>query len=74
MTMTQYDKILAVVDFGELSDAVIQSAVMQAEYSGAVLAVLHVVDFTRPIDDDYILPPHRRTGTEPAELGQKAPG
>ncbi len=55
--MTKYDKILAAVDFNEHSDAVIQSALMQTGYSGAELTVLHVVDFIRPIDDDYIIPP-----------------
>jgi len=55
--MTKYNQILAAVDFNEYSDAVIRSALMQAEYSGAVLAVLHVVDYTRPIDDSYIIPP-----------------
>ncbi len=55
--MTKYNKILAAIDFNEYSDAVIQSALMQAECSGAVLTALHVVDYTRPIDDDYIIPP-----------------
>lgn len=55
--MKKYDKILAAVDFNEHSDAVIQNALVQAGYSGAALVVLHVVDFTRPIDDDYIIPP-----------------
>lgn len=55
--MNKYNKILAAVDFNEHSDAVIQSAMMQAGYSGAALTVLHVVDFTRPIDDDFIIPP-----------------
>ncbi len=55
--MKKYHKILAAIDFNEHSDAVIQSALMQAKCSGAVLAALHVVDFTRPIDDDYIIPP-----------------
>lgn len=55
--MTKYKKILAAIDFSEHSDAVVQSALMQAECSGAALIVLHVVDYTRPIDDDYIIPP-----------------
>lgn len=55
--MTKYGKILAAIDFNEYSDAVIQSALMQAEYSRAVLTVLHVVDYTLPIDDDYIIAP-----------------
>lgn len=55
--MTTYQQILASVDFSEHTDAVIQSALKQAECSGARLAVLHVVDYTRPIDDDYIIPP-----------------
>jgi len=55
--MTKYARILATIDFNEYSDAVIQSALMQAECSGAALTVLHVVDFTRPIDDDFIIPP-----------------
>lgn len=55
--MTAYQQILASVDFSEHTDAVIQSALKQAECSGARLAVLHVVDYTRPIDDDYIIPP-----------------
>ncbi len=55
--MTKYNRILATVDFNEYSDAVIRSALMQAECSGAVPAVLHVVDYTRPIDDSYIIPP-----------------
>lgn len=55
--MKTYGQILAVVDFSEHTDAVIQSAVRQAECSGAGLSVLHVVDYTRPIDDDYIIPP-----------------
>ena len=55
--MATYQRILATVDFSEHTDAVIQSAVRQAECSGAGLRVLHVVDYTRPIDDDYIIPP-----------------
>ncbi len=55
--MTKYTRILAAVDFNEYTDAVIQSARMQAECSGAALTVLHVVDFARPIDDDFIIPP-----------------
>lgn len=55
--MTTYQQIPASVDFSEHTDAVIQSALKQAECSGARLAVLHVVDYTRPIDDDYIIPP-----------------
>lgn len=55
--MTTYQQILASVDFSEHTDAVIQSALKQAECSSARVAVLHVVDYTRPIDDDYIIPP-----------------
>lgn len=55
--MTKYARILAAVDFNEYSEAVIQAALMQAECSETPLTVLHVVDFTRPIDDDYIVPP-----------------
>jgi len=55
--MAKYNKILAAIDFNEYSDAVIQSALVQAECSGAVLVALHVVDYTRPIDDSYIIPP-----------------
>jgi len=55
--MTKYNKILAAVDFNEHSDAVLQSALMQAECSGADVAAVHIVDFVRPVDDDYIIPP-----------------
>ena len=55
--MTEYNKILAAVDFNEHSDAVLQSALMQAECSGADLAAVYVVGFVRPVDDDYIIPP-----------------
>lgn len=55
--MTNYKKILAAVDFNEHSNAVIQSALLQAKCSGATLAVLHVVNFTRLVDDDFITPP-----------------
>ena len=55
--MTEYKQILAAVDFSIHTDNVIQSALRQAECSGGKLAVLHVVDYTRPIDDDYIIPP-----------------
>lgn len=55
--MRTYQQILASVDFSEHTDAVIQNALRQAECSGAKLTVLHVVDYTRPIDDDYIMPP-----------------
>jgi len=55
--MTTYKRILAAVDFSEHSDAVIQRALRQAECSAAVLDVLHVVDYTRSIDADYIIPP-----------------
>ncbi len=51
--MTKYNKILVAIDFNEHSDAVIQSALMQAECSGPVLVALHVVDFTPSIDDNY---------------------
>ena len=55
--MMKYKKILAAVDFSENGDAVVRSALMQAECSGAVLVALHVVDYTWPIDNDYIIPP-----------------
>jgi len=51
--MAKYNRILAAVDFNEHSDMVIQNTLMQAERSGAVL---HIVDSTRPIDDEYIMP------------------
>ncbi len=55
--MTEYNKILAAVDFNEHSDAVIQSALAQAGCSGAELVAVHIADFMRPVDDDYIIPP-----------------
>jgi nucleotide-binding universal stress UspA family protein len=55
--MTNYKRILALVDFSGHTDAVIQSAVMQVACSGSMFSVLHVVDYTRPLDDDYIQPP-----------------
>jgi len=55
--MTKYKKILAAVDFSEYSDVVLQAALQQAECSGAALVALHVVDYSWPIDNDYLIPP-----------------
>lgn len=55
--MTTYKQILAAVDFSIHTDAVIESALTQAKCSGAEVTVLYVVDYTLPIDDDYIIPP-----------------
>lgn len=55
--MTTYKQILAAVDFSVHTDAVIQNALREAECSGARVTVVHVVDYSRPIDDDYIIPP-----------------
>lgn len=60
--MSAYQQILAAVDFGEHTDAVVPRALQQAECGVTRLTVLHVVHYIRSIDDDYVIP-----GDDPVE-------
>ena len=43
--MNKYQKILVAIDFSELTDAVMQSALSLAKHNSATIAVLNVVDY-----------------------------
>lgn len=54
--MNKYQKILVAIDFSELTDAVMQSALSLAKHNSATIAVLNVVDYAWPTDTDLIMP------------------
>ena len=55
--MPVYQHILAAVDLGETSARVLQNAAALAQLCDARLTVLHVVNYTLPLDMDYVIPP-----------------
>lgn len=58
--MQTYKKILVAVDFSELTDTVIQRALLLMQQHNAALTALHVVDYLWPVDAEYaeyVLPP-----------------
>ena len=55
--MTNYQKIIAAVDFSEHTDTVIDNALALAKQNSARLAVLHVLDYAWPTDVDTVIPP-----------------
>lgn len=56
-TMQIYRTIIAAVDFGESTESVISHAVSLANQNEALLKVLHVVEYTFPMDEDFVIPP-----------------
>ena len=55
--MPVYQHILAAVDLSETSARVLQNAAALAQLCDARLTVLHVVNYTLPLDMDYVIPP-----------------
>lgn len=55
--MSLYQHILAAVDFGKNSIAVLRHAAALAQLCEARLSVLHVVEYSPAPDVDYVIPP-----------------
>ena len=55
--MSLYQHILAAVDFGKNSIAVLRQAAALAQLCEARLFVLHVVEYSPAPDVDYVIPP-----------------
>ncbi len=55
--MQIYRKIIAAVDFSESMESVINNAVSLTKQNEALLKVLHVVEYTFPMDEDFVMPP-----------------
>jgi len=69
--MPVYQHVLAVVDLGENSAAVLQHAAPVAELCDARLTVLHVVNYSPSPDIDYVLPPSDETENKMIKSAEK---
>lgn len=55
--MRDYQNILAAIDFSDTTHSVIQTALSLAKQYEARVSVLNVVEYTLPMDADYVMPP-----------------
>lgn len=55
MTMSVYQHILVAIDFNAHSTTVLQQAASLAQLCDASLTVLHVVDYSTPMDADNVI-------------------
>jgi len=69
--MAVYQHLLAAVDLGENSARVLQHAASLAQLCIARLTVLHVVNYTSPLDMDYVIPPEDEKETQLIEAAYK---